>query len=105
MQRDVGEPAVRVSGQVHALDVQSPCCAGEFARADGVQVAGAAVQGERLTVGEAEHRRGHAAVGEQAQQAAQPERPVVGMGDHRRHAPHSVRQTVPRAGAGHLRCR
>jgi len=105
VQRDVAQTAVRMSGQFHALDAQFPCGAGELARADGVQVAGPAVQGGRLTVGEAEDRRGHAAVGQQGQQCAQPERLVVGMGDHRQHTPHSVRQTAPRASTGHLRCR
>lgn len=105
MPGDVGETAVRVAGQFHPLDAQFPCGAGEFTRADDVQVTRPAVQRGRLTMSEAEHRRGHADVGQQGQQSAQPERLVAGMGDHRRHAPQSARQTAPRASAGHLRCR
>ncbi|MGC0336011.1 hypothetical protein RKD20_001045 [Streptomyces sp. SLBN-8D4] len=105
VRRNTVEATVRVPGQFHPLDAQFPCGAGEFVRAQGVQVAGPAVQGGRLAVGEAEHSGGHGALVEQRQEAAQAERLVVGMGDHRRHAPHSVRQTWPGPGVGHLRCR
>lgn len=91
MPRDVSETAVRVTGRFHPRDAQFPCGTGEFARTDGTQVAGPAVQGERLTMGEAEHRRGHADIGQQGHQSAQPERLVVGMGDHREQGPHSAR--------------
>ncbi|WUW94605.1 hypothetical protein OG568_08680 [Streptomyces sp. NBC_01450] len=103
--RDVVQSSVRMSGQFHACYAQFTCGAGEFVRTYGVQVAGPAVQGGRLAVGEAEDCRGHAAVGQQGQEAAQAERLVVGMGDHHEHTPYSVRQTVSRACAGHLRCR
>ncbi|WP_328828232.1 hypothetical protein [Streptomyces ureilyticus] len=52
-------------------------------------------------MGEAEHRGGHAASGQQCEEAAQAERLVVGVGDHRQHAAQVVRQscaTGPRAG-------